>query len=58
MTHFAEDGTVEAVRAASMSAAISLDESADTLAITAWKALLVAIEDTSAWKCEGCVALA
>ena len=58
VTHFAEDGTVEAVSAAAMSAATSLVESADTLAMAAWKALLAAIEETSAWNCEGYVTLA
>lgn len=57
VTHFAEDGTVEAVSAAAMSAATSSDASDDTLAMADWKALLAATEETSAWNCEGWMTL-
>ena len=58
VTHLAEVGTEAAVSAAAMSAATSLDESDDTLAIAAWKALLAATDETSAWNCEGYMTLA
>ena len=58
VTHCAEDGTLEAVRATAMSAATSLDASDDTLAIADWKTWLAATEETSAENFERCSTLA